>query len=144
MAVTYYPAVIDRSDSGFGVSFPDIPGCTSAGASIQEAAVNAEAALALHLDSMRKDGDTIPEPSGLDAVDVDPEIEVAALVLIRATTEAKFQRVQITLEDGLLSAIDAVSPNRSAFLAEAARVALRTRTGNAAGGKVVRRSKKAA
>jgi len=65
MPAIYYPAVIDRSASGFGVSFPDFPGCVANGDSASEAAVRAELALAFHIDAMAKDGDAIPEPSDL-------------------------------------------------------------------------------
>ena len=125
MSVHYFPAVIDRSASGFGVSFPDLPGCIAAGDTVQQAAINAEAALALHLDAMRADGDAIPEPSSLDEIEPVDGADDVALILVRASVEAKFMRVQITLEESLLSAIDAATPNRSAFLAEAARAALR-------------------
>ena len=46
MAVVHYPAIVERAGAGYSVFFPDLPGCTSAGATIQEAARNAEEALA--------------------------------------------------------------------------------------------------
>ena len=39
-----YPAIVEWAGEGFSVFFPDLPGCTSAGASIQEAAIGAEEA----------------------------------------------------------------------------------------------------
>jgi predicted RNase H-like HicB family nuclease len=45
----FYVAVIERSSHGFGVFFPDVPGYTSAGTTVQEAAAEAEAALYGHL-----------------------------------------------------------------------------------------------
>jgi predicted RNase H-like HicB family nuclease len=42
MATVWYPAIIERAEDGFSVFFPDVPGCVSAGATIQEAARNAE------------------------------------------------------------------------------------------------------
>lgn len=125
MPPIYYPAIIDRSASGFGVSFPDFPGCVAAGATVQEAAVQAEAALALHLDGMRADKDTIPQPSALDDIDDVEGADDVARVLVRAEMPGSFTRIQVTIEDSVLSAIDAVASNRSAFLTDAARTALR-------------------
>lgn len=124
MPPIYYPAVVDRSASGYGVTFPDFPGCVAAGATVQQAAANAEAALALHLDGMRADKDAIPQPSSLDDIEPAEGAEDVARVLIRAEAPGSFSRVQVTIEDSVLAAIDAVATNRSAFLTDAARAAL--------------------
>ena len=50
----YFPAIIEKASEGYGVFFPDLPGCTSAGATIQEAALNAEEALQAHIDLARR------------------------------------------------------------------------------------------
>ena len=54
--------------SDFGVSFPDLPGCVTAGATLDEARDMAAEALAFHLEGMAEDGDAIPEPSSLEVV----------------------------------------------------------------------------
>jgi len=124
MPATYYPAIVDRSASGFGVSFPDFPGCVAFGASPNEAALNAEAALALHVEAMVKDKDELPAPSDLAAIeDVEGADDVTRL-LIRVDAPARVERVLVSLDAGLLRAIDAVAANRSAWIAEAARAAL--------------------
>ena len=82
--VHHYPAVLERVSGGFSVSFPDFSGCTSAGDTTGQAAAQAEAALALHLDAMLEDGDLIPAPTLLEAVERDPEIEEFARILVRA------------------------------------------------------------
>jgi predicted RNase H-like HicB family nuclease len=53
-----------RSD--FGVSFPDFPGCVTAGKSLEEARQMAIEALAFPVQGMLEDGDAIPAPSSLD------------------------------------------------------------------------------
>ncbi len=126
MPATFYPAVIDRSASGFGATFPDFPGCIANGPSVNDAALSAEAALALHIEAMVKDKDALPAPSTLDDIKAGVEgADDVACVLIRADIPAKVERVLISLDAGLLRAIDAVAPNRSAWLADAARAALR-------------------
>lgn len=125
MAVTYYPAIIERGTTGFGVFFPDLPGCVSAGGTIQEAAHNAEEALSGHLVTASEHGDEIPQPSDLDALERDPDVDEAARILVRADLPGRFVRLNITLDEALVAAIDRVAPNRSGFLADAARNALR-------------------
>jgi predicted RNase H-like HicB family nuclease len=54
------------------VSFPDVPGCISAGDTFEDAIENAAEALAGHLALMRADGDAIPVPRGFEELRRDP------------------------------------------------------------------------
>lgn len=126
MATAYYPAIIERGEDGFGVIFPDLPGCTSFGVSVQEAARNAEEALDGHLNVTAEFGDAIPDPSDLDAIAHDPDIDEVARLLVRVERPGRAVRLNITLDEGLLARIDRVAKNRSGFLAEAARRALQS------------------
>ncbi len=129
MPATYYPAIIDRSASGFGVTFPDFPGCVANGTTVGEACLQAEQALALHVEAMVKDKDAIPAPSDLDAIEDVEGADDVARVMVRVEVPAKVERVLVSIDANLLRAIDAAAPNRSAFLAEAARAALRRQDG---------------
>lgn len=123
MPATYYPAIIDRSATGFGVTFPDFPGCVANGSSVSDACVQGEKALALHLEAMVKDKDAIPQPSDCEEVRADlAEDEVVAM--IRADVPVKVERVLVSIDSNLLRAIDAAATNRSAFFADAARAHL--------------------
>lgn len=124
MATVHFPAVIDRDSDGYSVSFPDLPGCVSGGDTLQQAARNAEEALSLHLLGTVEDGDTIPAPSDLDAVECEPG---EALILVRADLPGRKTRVNVMIDEGLLSAIDAADSNRSRFIDKAVRVALAAR-----------------
>lgn len=121
MPATYYPAIVDRSASSYGVSFPDFPGCVANGATVNEAAISAEAALAFHVEAMVGDGDQIPLPSDAGAVFRDFGTDDIAGIMVRVDAPAKTARVLVSIDENLLRAIDAIAPNRSAFLAEAAR-----------------------
>lgn len=127
MATVHYPAIIERGPEGFGVFFPDLPGCVSAGDTIQEAALNAEEALSGHLAVSAEHGDAIPDPSDLDAIGRDPDVDEAARILVRGERPGRSMRVQVSIEEGLLARIDRVAANRSRFLADAARAALAAR-----------------
>ena len=125
MSQTFYPAIIDKDpDSAYGVTFPDFPGCVSAGDTIEEAITMATDALALHLRGLIEDGEALPAPSPADALATDPEVRVVCIVMIPVTVPSRIKRINITIDERLLAQIDAATSNRSAFLAEAARRAL--------------------
>lgn len=128
MAIHYFPAIIERAKKGFGVFFPDMPGCTSYGKTIQEAALNAEEALRGHLLLMAGDGDPVPKQRPLDKIETDPEVKEAARIMVRVDLPGKAVRLNISLDAGLVEAIDATAQargmTRSGFLAEAAKRAI--------------------
>jgi predicted RNase H-like HicB family nuclease len=62
-----YIALVHKDEgTSYGVSFPDVPGCVSAGDTFEEAIGNAAEALAGHLALMRADGDEVPTPRSFD------------------------------------------------------------------------------
>ncbi len=118
-----YIALLHKDpDSDYGVSFPDFPGCITAGTTLEEAWRMAEEALAFHIDGMRSGGEPIPEPATVDAVMADPENEGALPFLVRVPDPpGRALRINVTLPEDLIAAIDRTTKNRSRFLAEAAR-----------------------
>jgi predicted RNase H-like HicB family nuclease len=129
MPVRYYPAIIEGGETpGYSVFFPDLPGCTSAGDTVHQTARKAEEALRGHLAAMIEDGDAIPEPSEIDAIEPDPDVHEVARVLVRAEVPGKVMRLNISMDEGLVEAVDQAAKarglSRSGFLAEAARRAL--------------------
>jgi predicted RNase H-like HicB family nuclease len=128
MRKLYYPALVDKDeDSDFGVSFPDFPGCASAGESIEEAVLGAQEALAGHVALMLADGDAMPAPSALEEIAAQKEASTVAVTLIAVVLPGRVRRVNVTLDEALLEEIDQISNNRSGFLAEAARAELARR-----------------
>jgi len=126
MAIRYYPAIIERGDEpGFGVFFPDLPGCVSAGDTIEMAARSAEEALSLHLRGIIEDGDPLPDPTPLDRIEPNSEVDEVCRVLVRVDLPGKAIRFNATMDEGLLSRVDAAARtqgmSRSGFLAVAAR-----------------------
>jgi predicted RNase H-like HicB family nuclease len=67
-------------NSDYGVSFPDFPGCITAGSTLEEARKMAAEALAMHVTGMRADGEPIPEPSTLDELRGDPAMKGAEII----------------------------------------------------------------
>ena len=111
----YFPAQIEFENGWYGVWFVDLPGCVSAGKSIAEAIGGAHEALALHVAGMIEDDQKLPAPS-------EPTLEEGsvAVSMIGVTLPGRKKRVNVTIDEGVLAAIDAVSDNRSEFLEKAA------------------------
>ena len=126
----YYPAIVEADADGYSVFFPDVPGCTSGGATLQRAAQNAEEALQVHLDLAHEHGEPVPDPSDLDTAEVDSDVHVAARLLVRIETiKAKPVRINVMLPGDLLAAADRFAERsgytRSGLLAQAVRDKLR-------------------
>jgi predicted RNase H-like HicB family nuclease len=69
-----YSALVHKDEgTSYGVSFPDVPGCISAGDTFEEAVANAAEALAGHLALLRADGEAIPAPRSFEALRQDHE-----------------------------------------------------------------------
>jgi len=104
--VQYIALIHKQAASDYGVSFPDLPGCVTAGSTLDEARAMAEEALALHLEGLAEDGEPMPEPSSLEAVMNNPVNRDGVAILVMAETRTKIVRVNITLPDDTLRAID--------------------------------------
>ena len=70
------------NNSDYGVSFPDLPGCITAGSSLEEARSLAVEALSLHMAGMEEDGENIPSASTLDDLRDDPAMRGAVGFLV--------------------------------------------------------------
>jgi predicted RNase H-like HicB family nuclease len=125
MDIIQYAAIIERGVDGFGVYFPDLGGCTSGGDSLQQAITNAGEALALHVEGMIEDGQALPAPTPLDKIEIEPDVDMHALILIEANQPARKLRINVMMDIALLAEIDRVATNRSLFLSNAARDALK-------------------
>jgi predicted RNase H-like HicB family nuclease len=129
-----YPVVIEpgTASAAHGVVVPDLPGCFSAGDSLEEALVKAEEAIAAWIDAALDAGQDIPPPTSIDAlrarhkawrmwiwalVDVDP-----------AVMDDTVERVNISLPRRVLRRLDVLASargeTRSGFIA---RMALESR-----------------
>src|SRR5207247_4424130 len=92
--------------SDFGVSFPDFPGCVTAGRTLDEARRLAAEALSLHIEGMMEDGEAIPEPSTLDKLAGDPAMKGAVAFLVSIDAAEKAERYNITARRSQMKAID--------------------------------------
>lgn len=129
---TQYVAVIEKDpDSAFGVWFPDVEGCFSAGDTLEQAAANAGAALRQHTEALESAGRQVPMARAVDAVMQDREVRKsvrggALLFAVPLLADAgRTVRINISLDKALVDQIDTAAEKRgltrSAFLAQAAR-----------------------
>jgi predicted RNase H-like HicB family nuclease len=117
-----YIALLHKdADSDYGVSFPDFPGCVTAGKTLDEARRLAPEALAFHIEGMVEDGEAIPAPRPLDAAMKDrANRDAVAFIVTVPDAGERAVRVNVTLPESLLKRIDERTTNRSRFLAQAA------------------------
>jgi predicted RNase H-like HicB family nuclease len=120
----YYPGIVEKGADGYYISFPDLPGCVSAGDDMQALASNAEVALKLHVSGMLEDGEELPLPADPLGIEPDPDVVEVARFMVGVDAEQAKVRVNVMFDRALLAAIDAATDNRSRFLADAARLAL--------------------
>ncbi len=129
--MTNYIAIVHKDpESDFGVSFPDFPGCITAGSTMDEAMAMAQEALEVHTDFMRKKGQELPAPMTMEAAikEALPEGLFATMVVPLGEETPKFARINVTIPARDLTRIDRYAASqgmsRSAFLTRAARQAM--------------------
>jgi predicted RNase H-like HicB family nuclease len=118
-------AILCKDDeSAFGLHFPDLPGCTAAGNTEDEAIANAAIALRLWAEDL----DVLPQPSSKAQLrkrrDVREDIAAGGVaVLVHLITAGRKQRLNIMLEPGVIEATDlaakAAGVSRSQFIERA-------------------------
>ena len=111
-------------NSDYGVSFPDFPGCITAGKTLDEASRMASEALALHIEGMIEDGDAVPEPSNLESIAEDAARHSAIAFMVSVDAPDATVRVNITARESQIERIDALAEaagmTRSGYMVRAA------------------------
>ncbi len=122
-----YPIFIEpgSDQSAFGVIFPDLPGCFSAGDTLDEAVEAAKEAAALWIDSALDSGGPVPAPSSLEMLRHDARYAGWILALVEldpALFDDTIERINITLPRRILKRLDAMAAgegqSRGAFIAD--------------------------
>ena len=126
----YVAFLHDDGEPGFGISFPDFPGCVSDGDTVDDALRRGAEALSFHVEGMMADEEPIPPPRSVQDIKADESLAewrdgatIAFLPLI--LDKGSPRRINVSLDFGLLRAIDEEARRRgmtrSAFLSSAAR-----------------------
>ncbi len=135
---THVIGLVHEEDGNYGISFPDFPGCVSAGATLDEAVERGRTTLAFHVEGMVEDGDAIPRVRTLEELRADKDFRAdakgaaangAVVVALPLDLPGRSVRLNISLDERLVEAIDraaaAAGQTRSGFLADAAKTRLK-------------------
>jgi len=60
-----YLVILEKSETSFGAYVPDLPGCVAAGETKEETMQLIREAIELHIESLRDNGEDVPEPHSL-------------------------------------------------------------------------------
>jgi len=119
------------SDSDYGISVPELPGCFSAGSSLEEALAGAKEAIECHIEGLMQDGEPVPAPGILEdsLADVEQPYQLGVVDVNMDELSSDKERVNISAPKIVLRTIDkaagAAGKTRSAFLVEAGMEAAR-------------------
>ena len=72
---TYLALVHTDAPDNYGISFPDLPGCVSAGDTLEDVIANGGDAATFHLEGMAEDGIPTPRPRTLHELRRDEEFQ---------------------------------------------------------------------
>ncbi len=119
-----YPVIIHHEkNSAFGVTVPDIPGCFSAGDTLEEALHNTIEAIHGHLEILAEDGEDVPQATSVDNY-LDEDGFIGFVDIDITPYLGVTERVNITVPKLVLKKIDDYVKkhpeydSRSAFLTE--------------------------
>ena len=125
-----YPITIEPGNdtTAWGVVVPDLPGCFSAGDTLEEAMIQAEEAITAWIEAAIDGGQDIPAPSHIESLrTAHPEFEGWLWALVKidpAMLDDTLERVNISLPRRVLHRLDArartAGETRSGFIARMA------------------------
>jgi predicted RNase H-like HicB family nuclease len=127
-----YIVLVDGKAGAYGVVFPDLPGCTAMGKTMDEALSNAASAMRDWVEVTEETGGSIPAPRALETLRKDAEVKealaegasMATVPLVRET--GRPTKANLSIDSGVLKAIDAEAARRK--LTRSAMVELMART----------------
>ena len=105
-----YPVVIHKEKrSDYGVTVPDLPGCFSAGKTLDEVRSMAQEAIELHLEGMIDEGLPVPAPNSIEAHQRNADFSDGTWAVVsidQSTLRVRAKRINITVPERILDAVD--------------------------------------
>jgi predicted RNase H-like HicB family nuclease len=116
--MTRYIALIDGKAGDYGVVFPDLPGCTAMGKTMDDALTNAADALRDWTEVTEESGHKVPRPRALEVLRRDSDVKralasgagMATVPLVRET--GKPVKANLSIDSGVLAALDEEAQRR--------------------------------
>ncbi|MEI9931432.1 MAG: type II toxin-antitoxin system HicB family antitoxin [Rhizomicrobium sp.] len=113
-----YIALIDGNAGAYGVVFPDLPGCTAMGKTMDDALANAAESLRDWVEVTESADGKVPRPRALETLRRDAEVKaalalgagIATVPLVRET--GKPVKANLSIDSGVLAAIDEEAERR--------------------------------
>jgi predicted RNase H-like HicB family nuclease len=127
MSTRTYIAAVAEEPGGFSVFFPDVPGCTSCGSTLEEALAMGKDALEGHLESLRENGDQAAEPAVHELADVIAQFgdledgRWLGLFPISVDLQAARGDVDVALPRELIHDVDELGSDVRRFITDATR-----------------------
>lgn len=123
----HYPVVLHKDKSSdYGVTVPDLPGCFSAGETMENALGNVIEAIECHLEGLLFDGEVIPEVQSVEVHQKNKNFRGGTWALVNVDLSrlaSKAKRINITLPERVLALVDEQAKregeSRSGLLARA-------------------------
>ncbi len=115
-----YPIAIEQGDekTAYGVVFPDVEGCFSAGDTAEEALINAKEALEFHFEALAEAGELPPHSSAINEHIDNPDFQGWVWALVDVDVEpylGKSAKINVTLPNLLKKKIDDVVKHNSTY-----------------------------
>jgi predicted RNase H-like HicB family nuclease len=117
--LTYMAVLEANEEGGYGVFFPDVPGCISCGDDVEEALGMAREALELHIYGIEQDGEALPEKIGiLPSMAMGDVVAPVSIYpdLVKDKMDNRREKTTITLPYWLKAAAEAEGINYSRML----------------------------
>ena len=121
-----------HTDDGVAYSAPDLPGCFSAGATLDDAIEMAREAIDAHCELLAEDGEDVALRQPLAVHQANPELAGAVWAVVDVAVDRYFgpaEKINITVPGRILARIDAFArqhgESRSGFLVRAAQHVMR-------------------
>ena len=128
-----YPIVIHKErGSDYGVTVPDLPGCFTAGRTLDEALAMAREAIELHLEGLIEQGEAVPRPHAIEDYKDEPQYKSgtwAVVSVAQADLRVRAKRINVSIPERVLDAVDRFArtehETRSGLLVKAATAYIR-------------------
>ncbi|RKZ43878.1 MAG: hypothetical protein DRR16_29305 [Candidatus Parabeggiatoa sp. nov. 3] len=122
-----FPVVVHKdSDSAYGVTVPDLPGCFSAGDTLDEALENTKEAIACHIEGLLMDDEFLPIPQAIEKHYQNPDYSDGIWDSVRvdiSTISGNSKPIEVIFPEKILSQLDRYAKkqgeNRSSLLVQA-------------------------
>lgn len=105
-----YPVVIHKDPgSDYGVTVPDLPGCFSAGESVDDSLDSVIEAIECHVEGLLIDGENIPLPIAIETHQKNPDFSDGIWALVDvdfSKLSGKIRRINVTIPERILNRID--------------------------------------